>query len=141
MGTETETRLIRWQRGTEWPLTAAALLFLVVYAWQILDPELPASMRQGMLVAAWVAWGLFVGRLSGATGVVGRSRQVLRPEHLRLACGALPLLRPLRLFRLVTLFHVLNRHAGASLRGRVVVYVTGAAALILFVATLAILDA
>lgn len=54
---------------------------------------------------------------------------------------ALPLLRPLRLLRLVTLLHVLNRHAGASLRGRVVVYVAGAASLILFVASLAILDA
>ena len=53
----------------------------------------------------------------------------------------LPLLRPLRLLRLLTLLHVLNRHAGASLRGRIVVYVTGAAAMILFVGSLAILDA
>ena len=53
---------------------------------------------------------------------------------------ALPLLRPLRLLRLLTLLHVLNRHVAGSLRGRVVIYVIGATALVLFVASLAILD-
>lgn len=36
---------------------------------------------------------------------------------------------------------VLNRHAGGSLRGRVAVYVAGATVLVLFVASLAVLDA
>jgi len=54
---------------------------------------------------------------------------------------ALPLLRPLRLLRLVTLLSVLNRYAGGSLRGRVAVYVAGSTALVLFVSALAVLDA
>ena len=54
---------------------------------------------------------------------------------------ALPLLRPLRLLRLVTLLSVLNRQVGSSLRGRVAVYVGGATALVLFVAGIGILDA
>ena len=53
----------------------------------------------------------------------------------------LPLLRPLRLLRLLTLLHVLNRHAGTSLRGRVVIYVSGAAVMVMSLASLAILDA
>ncbi|WP_206053650.1 potassium channel family protein [Nocardioides iriomotensis] len=60
---------------------------------------------------------------------------------LDLLVVALPILRPLRLLRLVSLLSVLNRHAGASLRGRVAVYVIGSTALILFVAALAVLDA
>ncbi|WP_324276688.1 potassium channel family protein [Blastococcus brunescens] len=36
---------------------------------------------------------------------------------------------------------MLNRHAGQSLRGRVIVYVCGATSLIIFVAALALLDA
>jgi voltage-gated potassium channel len=90
---------------------------------------------------AWAAWALFVVdylvRLALATE---RGKFFVR-NIFDLLVVALPLLRPLRLLRLVTLLHVLNRHAGGSLRGRVVVYVAGAASLILFVASLAILDA
>ena len=137
----TESRLDRWERRAEWPLTVAALLFLVAYAWPILDPELPSGVRRALGLVAWAAWALFVVdylvRLALATE---RGKFFVR-NLFDLLVVALPLLRPLRLLRLVTLLHVLNRHAGASLRGRVVVYVAGAASLILFVASLAILDA
>ena len=33
----------RWERATHWPLMAAAVAFLVAYAWPILDPGLPAA--------------------------------------------------------------------------------------------------
>jgi voltage-gated potassium channel len=137
----TESRLDRWERRAEWPLTVAALLFLIAYAWPILDPELPSSVRRTLGLVAWAAWALFVVdylvRLALATE---RCKFFVR-NVFDLLVVALPLLRPLRLLRLVTLLHVLNRHAGGSLRGRVVVYVAGAASLILFVASLAILDA
>ena len=35
-----EPRRDHWEHATEWPLTAAALLFLGAYAWPILDPDL-----------------------------------------------------------------------------------------------------
>ena len=41
----------------------------------------------------------------------------------------------------MTLLSILNRYAGGSLRGRVAVYVVGATSLVLFVASLAALDA
>jgi len=47
----------------------------------------------------------------------------------------------LRLLRLVTLLNFLNRRAGDSLRGRVAVYVVGSTSLILFVSSLAVLEA
>jgi voltage-gated potassium channel len=53
---------------------------------------------------------------------------------------ALPLLRPLRLLRLVTLLAVLHRTLGDSLRGRVVTYVAGSAVMLVFVGALAVLD-
>jgi voltage-gated potassium channel len=58
-----------------------------------------------------------------------------------LAIVALPLLRPLRLLRLVMLLKVVNREAGTSLHGRVVAYVVGGASLLAFVGALAVLDA
>ena len=43
----TEDRRIKWERTLEWPLTLAAVLFLVAYAVPILrpdvDPSLPGS--------------------------------------------------------------------------------------------------
>ena len=53
---------------------------------------------------------------------------------------ALPFFRPLRLLRLVTLLSVLHRTVGETLRGRVVTYVAGSAALLVFVGALAVLD-
>ena len=53
----------------------------------------------------------------------------------------LPLLRPLRLLRLVTLLGVVNRRAGSRLRGRIAIYVAGGSALLAYCAALAVLDA
>jgi voltage-gated potassium channel len=54
---------------------------------------------------------------------------------------ALPVLRPLRLLRLLVLMRMLNRRATASLRGRVVAYVVASALLVLLCSSLAVLDA
>ena len=66
---------------------------------------------------------------------------VLGHHLLDLAVIALPILRPLRLLRLVMLLKALNRGATNSLRGRIAVYVAGGTALLLFCGALAILDA
>lgn len=58
-----------------------------------------------------------------------------------LAAVALPVLRPLRLLRLVALLSVFQRAAGTSLRGRVVAYTLGSTALLIYVASLAVLEA
>jgi voltage-gated potassium channel len=79
-----------------------------------------------------------------ATGKLDRlpgTQHERRRPPLDLAAVALPMLRPLRLLTLVTVLGVLNRHAGGSLRGRVVVYIIGSTTLLLFVASLAMLDA
>jgi voltage-gated potassium channel len=60
---------------------------------------------------------------------------------LDLAIVVLPMLRPLRLLRLVTLLAILNRTAGAAFRGRVIIYAAGASTLLVYVAGLAVLDA
>lgn len=62
--------------------------------------------------------------------------------HLHeVAMVVLPMLRPLRLLRLVTLLWVLPRSIGTALRGRVVTYAAGATLVLILIASLAILDA
>lgn len=134
-------RLGRWERRTEWPLTAAAALFLAAYAWPILIPHLSAGWKdvcRAVVLVAWIAFALdYTVRIVLAHD---RARYVLR-HLLDLAVIALPVLRPLRLLRLVLLLRVLNRGATNELRGRITVYVSGATILLLLTASLAELDA
>lgn len=95
-------------------------------------------MCSNVVLVVWAVFGVdYLTRVSLARG---RARFIA--HHLPdLASVALPVLRPLRLLRLIALVRVLNRKATSSLHGRVAVYVTCSVALIIFVAALAELDA
>ena len=92
-------------------------------------------------VLIWVTWAAFV--VDYAMNLVlarERKRWFVRNLH-ELAIVALPALRPLRLLRLVTLLQVMHRVGGNALRGRVLTYVLGAAALLTCAGALGALDA
>ena len=78
----------------------------------------------------------YVVRLSFATD---RTRWFFR-HLLDLAVVALPFLRPLRLLRLLVLVGALQRAIGGAIRGRVVIYTAFSVVLLIYVASLAILD-
>jgi voltage-gated potassium channel len=136
---DVQPKLHRWEQRTEWPLAAVALLFLAVYSVQVLAQ--PDGHEKGMLWAvSWLAWGLFlidyIARLCLSTD---RPRWFFR--HLfDLAIVALPLLRPLRLLRLVVLLGALQKAVGDAVRGRIVIYTVSGVVLLIYVASLAILD-
>ncbi len=136
-----EERTDRWERRAELPLTVAAVLFLAAYAWPILVPDLAAPWPRVSNAVTWAAWALFAVDYLARLALSRDRRDFVLHNLLDLAIVALPLLRPLRLLRLITLLKVLNRRAGGSLRGRVAVYVGGLSAVVLLVASLAILDA
>ncbi len=88
-----------------------------------------------------MVWGLFaVDYVARVAGAEDRVSWVVR-HPVELAILVLPMLRPLRVLRLVTLLRVLNRSAAGNLRGRVAIYVSVGSSLIAFVAALAVLDA
>jgi voltage-gated potassium channel len=130
-----------WERRTEWPLMVAAALFLVAYAWPILDPGLPTSAKavcSSVVLATWVLFAIDY----GIRWWTADNRAEFFVRHLfDFAVVVLPMLRPLRLLRLVMLLRVLNRGAASSLHGRVVAFVVGGASLLAFVGALAVLDA
>ena len=136
-----ETRRQRWEASAEWPLTIASVLFLVAYAVPILRPDLISPLRTLCWLVTWATWALFVVDYVARLALSGDRVAFARGNLFDLAVVVLPLLRPLRLLRLVTLLSVLNRNLGGSMRGRVAVYVAGATSLILFVGSLAVLDA
>ncbi|MGY1708372.1 potassium channel family protein [Geodermatophilus sp. SYSU D00758] len=137
----TDDRLERWEQAAEWPLIAAAVLFVVSYAWPVIDPDLAAPWPEVLTVLTWATWTVFAVDYLVRLGLASDRRAFVRTHLVDLALVVLPLFRPLRLLRLVTLLNVLNRNAGRSLRGRVAVYVAGATTLVLFLAAVAALDA
>ena len=134
------TRLRAWERATEWPLTGAAVVFLGAYAWEVLTNAQGGAKNAAELVID-VVWALFgVDYLVRLALAPSRGRWFL--HHLPdLAVIALPILRPLRLLRLVTLVGIMQRSAGTALRGRITLYTAGSAALLIFTSALATLDA
>ncbi|WP_133977642.1 potassium channel family protein [Kribbella voronezhensis] len=133
-------RLAKYERRTGWLLSAAAVLFLMVYAWPILDPGLPGGVIRACSIASAAIWIGF-----GADYLV---RLILAPNKTRfvrdhltdLLVLALPLLRPLRALRAATALARLGR-ASMTLRGQTIAYVVGGVALLGFVAAVAVLDA
>lgn len=131
---------LRWERLADWPLTGAALAFLVAWSWPILEPALAPQWRYLCWAVTWAAWAVFAVDYVVRLLLAEDRRRFVRRHLLDLAVVVLPILRPLRLLRLITLLTVLNRRAGSSLRGRVVTYVIGASGLVTYVASVAMLS-
>jgi voltage-gated potassium channel len=132
---------IRRDRHAEWPLTAAALVFFAAYAWPILVPDLQSPWPAALRALTWGIWALFAADYLVRLALSTRRGRFVRSNLFDLAVVVLPLLRPLRLLRLITVLHSLNRHAGASLRGRVTSFAVGGTVLIVTIGALAGLDA
>ncbi|TDW30971.1 potassium channel family protein [Cryobacterium psychrophilum] len=130
----------RWQKNAEWPLTIAAIVFLVAYAWEVIaDLEGVAGVTAESII--WATWVIFMVDYVANLALAPQRWGWFRGHIFDLLVVVLPVLRPLRLLRVITLLTVLKRTAGAAFRERVVVYVAGASILLVFVASLAVLDA
>jgi len=136
-----EPRIAAWDRRVDWPLTALAVVFLVAYAWSVLDTTIDPSGRdliEVLLTGTWVIFGLdYVVRI----GLARRRWRFVGTHLLDLAILLLPMLRQLRALRLITVISVLNRQLRDDVRGQVVAYVVGTVGLVGFVASLAVLQA
>jgi voltage-gated potassium channel len=134
-------RLERWESRAETPLTVAALAFLVAYALPIAWTSVPHTTHavcDAVIVVTWIGFGVdYLVRLVLAP----RTWHFVEHNVLDLLVIALPVLRPLRLLRLVALLSVLNRVGAHTFRGRVVTYVLGGSAMLVLTAALAVTDA
>lgn len=129
----------RYRNIVEWPLMGTALVFLAGYAWQVIGCA-EGSGAEWLEGIPWLTWGVFALDYAANLWLAkDRTRWFFWNLH-ELLIVVLPFFRPLRLLRLVTLLSVLHRTIGETLRGRVVTYVAGSAALLVFVGALAVLD-
>lgn len=135
------TSVQRWEQRAEVPLLLLALAFLVAYAWPVLDPRLDPDVRTMLEVASWTVWAAFVIDFAARLYLAQERRDYALSHWYDVALIVLPMLRPLRLLRLLAFARVLNRSAAGSLVGKVSAYVAGTAVMALGLGALAVLDA
>ena len=135
------TPVERWEKRAEVPLLLLALAFLVAYAWPVLDPRLDPNLRTMLEVASWTVWAAFVIDFAARLYLAQERGGYAVSHWYDVALIVLPMLRPLRLLRLLAFARVLNRSAAGSLVGKVSAYVAGTAVMALGLGALAVLDA
>lgn len=130
-----------WERTSEVPLLLFAGAFLIAYAWPVLDPNLDPDIETVLNVASWTVWGAFAIDFGIRIWLASHRRRYLLHHWYDVVLIAAPMLRPLRLLRLLAFARILNRSAVGGLAGRVSVYVAGVAVMSIGLGALAILDA
>jgi voltage-gated potassium channel len=134
-----ETRRETWEQRTEWPLAVVAVLFLIMYTEQVLNR--PQGLEAHILwLASWLAWSLFVVDYLVRLSLAANRRQWFVNHIFDLLVVALPLMRPLRLLRLVVLVGALQKAIGDAVRGRILIFTISGVVLLIYVASLAILQ-
>jgi voltage-gated potassium channel len=132
-------RLRKWEAVTEWPLTILSVLFLAVYAWQILvEPEGQwGSVTEWVMNGMWLLFAIdYLVSFMLADGKWG----FVKTHVFDLAVVVLPIIRPLRALRVLGGLNALHRTTGLALRGMIVMYVVACAVLLVLVGSLAVLD-
>lgn len=135
------TQVEQWERRAEVPLLLLAVAFLVAYAWPVLDPRLDSDLQSFLTLASWTVWGAFAVDFAARVWLAERRVEYAAQHWYDVALIVLPMLRPLRLLRLLALARVLNRSATSSLIGRVSTYIAGVAIMAVFLGAIAVLDA
>ncbi len=124
----------------QWPLVAAAVVFLVAYTWHVLAPDTSPGRVLGVNALMWAIWGLFALDYVVRLALAQRKLRFVRRNVLDLVVVVLPIFRQLRLLRVVTVLTALNRAASGSVRRNVGIYTGGSALLLGYCAALAVLE-
>lgn len=134
-----EANLRRFERRTEWPLAAAALVFLVLFSVQVLAPR-PEPLAHVFRLIDWGIWGLFMADYAARLYLAPHRWHWFVRHLVDFAIVTLPLLRPLRLLRMLFLIEMLQKAIGYAVRGRIVVYTASGVLLLIYTSSLAIFD-
>jgi voltage-gated potassium channel len=130
-----------YERLTGPPLAALGLVFLVVYAWPILQTDLPRSAALACSTIGTVIWVVMAVDYAVRFSIAGGRLRFVRHNWFDLLIIALPMLRPLRSLRSLLALRIIARGGSTFTRQRVVATVGVTVAVGGAVAALAMLDA
>ncbi|MER6123672.1 ion channel [Streptomyces sp. NPDC001795] len=134
-----DSRTARWERRAGIPLGVASLLYLASYTVRVLGEGLPGAVRDVCLAVTYTSWALFVVDYAVRWRLSGEGLHFVHRHWLDSVVVLLPLLRPVRVVRV---YDAVQRRKGqpprTSLQGRVMQYAGMSAALLGFIAALAV---
>ncbi|MFJ8537804.1 potassium channel family protein [Streptomyces sp. NPDC093591] len=131
---------VRWERRTQRPLFALALVFAVAYAVPIVDPDANGEVVAACLAVEWVVWGAFALDYVVRLALAERRVEFVRGHWLDLFAVVLPLVQPLRLLRLVAMLLLVGQRARMASQVRLTTYVVGSVVGLLMFGSLAVLS-
>ncbi|MEV6361691.1 potassium channel family protein [Nocardia asteroides] len=134
------TRRQRWESTTNVPMMTLAVLFLVLYAWRVLDTDVSPRLDRTLLMADIAIWAVFAVDFGVRLWLSTNRVRFVRKHPLDLLVVLVPPFRPLRLVRAaLLLLDTVNRATKA--RTRLVTFVASSSLLILVLSSLAFFDA
>jgi voltage-gated potassium channel len=109
-------RLEQWERFVQIPLLVASVLFVVAYAWPILDTGLSRTLTHACEVVVRVTWAGWRPSWSPRFVMAESKWTFLRRHPLDVLAVVPPVLRPLRLAlaALLEASGAINREAGGA---------------------------
>lgn len=129
-----------WHSHTEMPLTVASLAYLVAYSWRVIaDLTGPAFLVATVVIL--VTWGMFIADYLVRLFLAKQRARWFRKHLAALAFALVPVLRLVGLLRALTRFPGMKTTAGNVLRTQLLVYGAGASAILIYIASLAVLEA
>lgn len=136
-----DDRVTRWEHRAEVPLLLLAFAFLGAYAWPVLDENLDRSARSLLEAISWAVWLAFVVDYAIRIYLADDRRAYALRHWYDVPLIALPMLRPLRVLRILSFARMVGRSASGGLVERVSVFVGGAACMSVALGALAELNA
>ena len=106
--------LTKWENWTKTPLIVAGLLFLVVYSIPIINPDVSESVKLACTRTSDVIWVLYVIDLIVCLVLAEQKISWMKKNVLNLFAVALPIIRPLRAFRALSMLTFLVRNQVAQ---------------------------
>lgn len=134
-------RLEVYENRTAWFMVSLAVVYLAVYAIQVLLAPVPEPWRSALSVVGWAIWGTFAADLLIRTVLSPSPIGYLVRHPIDVLAVVLPMFRFLRVLRLVTAGQWLVRRGSRLAVGRTATAVTLAVTFLAVVGALAVLDA
>lgn len=128
-----------WHRRTRTTLLVASLFYLVAYSWRVIA-DLSGPARTVATVVVFVTWTMFIVDYVVRLMLAPRKWEWFRSHLSALAFALVPVLRLVRLLRVLTRVPGLRPSAGRVLRTQILVYGAGAAVILIYVSSLAVLE-
>lgn len=137
--TRLEYRVRAWEKWSTIPLAILALVYLALYAVEVLA-ELPPAIFFDFVLISDIIWAIFIIDFIVRFSLTHQKAKFLQRNVIELISLVLPMFRAFRMFRVIIALGFLARVA-QSFQGRVNIYVGVILPLLVFTCSLGVYDA